>query len=334
MKILLCSYLYSPSVGGIETMSRLLARHWRSSGHEVRVITTSPGETWVDEIEVIRSPGLRTVWQATRWCDVCVHNNISLAWAWSPLLARKPWVVVHQTWLRSVQGRVGWRERVKRLALRRACSVAISRAIAEALPVAARMIPNSYDDAVFFPAPAGAKRPHDLIFVGRLVSDKGVDVLIEGLALLADTGLRPGLTIVGAGPEADRLLALATTKGVAAQLRWTGVLRGAELAAELRLHRVMVVPSRWAEPFGIVALEGAACGCAVVGSAAGGLAQAIGPCGITFPNNDVPALAEGMRAALAGAVGQNHSARAQHLRRHQHDVVGTDYLNLFAEVVR
>lgn len=59
----------------------------------------------------------------------------------------------------------------------------------------------------------------------------------------------------------------------------------------LNQHRVLVVPSRYHEPFGIVALEGIACGCLVVGSSGGGLKKAIGPCGLTFPNGDAEALA-------------------------------------------
>lgn len=52
----------------------------------------------------------------------------------------------------------------------------------------------------------------------------------------------------------------------------------------------MVVPSLWDEPFKIVALEGIACGCVVVGSKGGGLKDAIGPCGLTFDNGDVAGL--------------------------------------------
>jgi len=60
----------------------------------------------------------------------------------------------------------------------------------------------------------------------------------------------------------------------------------------------MVVPSRWPEPFGIVALEGIACGCAVVGSEKGGLKEAIGPCGLTFENGNADALATQLKRLL------------------------------------
>jgi glycosyltransferase involved in cell wall biosynthesis len=70
-----------------------------------------------------------------------------------------------------------------------------------------------------------------------------------------------------------------------------------------------VVPSRWQEPFGIVALEGIASGCVVVGSAEGGLAEAIGPCGLTFPNGNAPALAHALSRLL------NDSAECDRLRQ-------------------
>ncbi len=72
-------------------------------------------------------------------------------------------------------------------------------------------------------------------------------------------------------------------------------MRGDALARLLNRHRVLVVPSRWEEPFGIVALEGAACGCVVVGTRSSGLVEAIGPCGPLVPKEDPQALA----AALA-----------------------------------
>ena len=53
----------------------------------------------------------------------------------------------------------------------------------------------------------------------------------------------------------------------------------------------MVIPSRCAEPFGLVALGGIASGCAIVASDQGGLPDAEGPCGLYFPNRTAKALA-------------------------------------------
>lgn len=334
MKILIGSYLYAPSIGGIETMSALMAAEFRARGHNVRVVTLTANPMAVagEERDVLRRPSPAALRAAVRDCEVYWQNNCSLELLPLAALWRRRWVVTHQTWLTKADGRTGWRENVKRLVLRRATGVAISRAVAAQVPKVAAIIPNCYDDAVFSPPATEAGRDGDLVFVGRLVSDKGADGLIDALALLAGEGLRPKLTLIGAGPEQERLQARVAAAGLAAQVRWTGALQGAALAAELRRHRVQVVPSRWAEPFGIVALEGAACGCVVLGSKAGGLPEAIGPCGGTFANQDVRAMADLIAAALAGSLRIDPTARAEHLRRHRRAAVADAYLRLFAEV--
>src|SRR5262249_18638080 len=57
-------------------------------------------------------------------------------------------------------------------------------------------------------------------------------------------------------------------------------------------QRFLVVPSLWEEPFGIVALEGLACGCVPIVSRRGGLVEAIGPHGYSFENGDTGGLAQ------------------------------------------
>jgi glycosyltransferase involved in cell wall biosynthesis len=336
MNILIGSYRFAPDVGGIETMSALMATEFAARGHAVRVVTRSAGDN-VDSIagvEVWRRPAAAELRASVRWCDVYWQNNISIELLpWSAPW-RRPWVVTHQTWLAKAGGRMDWREGVKRLALRRATGVAISRALAAEVPGLVAVIPNCYDGAVFSAPASGATRDGELVFVGRLVSDKGADVLIEALARLAGEGVRPGLTLIGDGPERDRLRGQAEGAGVGGQVRWTGALQGWALAEELRRHRVMVVPSRWAEPFGIVALEGAACGCVVVGSREGGLADAIGPCGETFANGDAAALARVLERVLREGARVDAEEREAHLRRHTSGAVAAQYLRVFEEVLK
>ena len=109
----------------------------------------------------------------------------------------------------------------------------------------------------------------------------------------------PDVTIIGAGPEEQNLRRLTHELGLDRQVTFAGEKSGALLADLLNRHRILVVPSRWAEPFGVVALEGIACGCVVIGSENGGLKEAIGPCGLVFPNGNAPALAERLRYLLA-----------------------------------
>lgn len=286
MRILLGSHHFYPSTGGIETASNLLAREFVALGHEVRVVTQTEGSGHFP-FSVIRRPGPVALLRQLRWCEVFLQNNISLRTLWPLLFVRRPLLIAHQTWITHPDGSVGWQHRLKEFLLRYATSMAISRAVAEELPGPSIQVGNPYDDKVFKDFPP-APRTTELIFVGRLVSDKGADLLLEAMALLES---RPRLTIAGDGPERASLEKQAADLQLQSQIEFVGSQNSEQLAKLLRQHRILVVPSRWREPLGIVALEGIASGCVVVGSAEGGLAEAIGPCGLTFPNGDAASLA-------------------------------------------
>jgi glycosyltransferase involved in cell wall biosynthesis len=294
VKILLGSHHFFPSTGGIETVTNLLAREFVGLGHDVRVVTQTAGEGDFP-FAVVRRPGPLELLRHVRWCDVFLQNNISLRTLWPLLFVRRPLFIAHQTWITNPAGSTGWQHRLKRFVLRYATSFAISDAIAESLPVPSVRAGNPYDDEVFKDSPT-EPRTRELIFVGRLVSDKGARLLLDAMKLL---DAKPHLTIAGDGPERAALEKQAADLQLRSQVDFVGRKHGEELAALLRQHQILVVPSLWQEPFGIVALEGIACGCVVVGSAGGGLAEAIGPCGVTFPNGDAAALAKAVARLLA-----------------------------------
>jgi glycosyltransferase involved in cell wall biosynthesis len=289
VKILISSYHFLPSTGGIEKVTELLAREFGRRGHEVRIVTQTRADSSF-AFDVIRQPSARALLDALRWCDVYLQNNISLRTLWPAAIVRRPLFIIHQTWITAPAGSTNWSHTLKRFLLRFGKSFAISRAVAESLPVTSTLVGNPYDETVFHERRDTA-RSNDLIFVGRLVSDKGADLLLDAVARLAHEGIQPGVTIVGDGPERKPLEQRAERLGLADQVVFAGMRSSNEIAALLNQHKLLVVPSRWAEPFGIVALEGIACGCVVVGSALGGLPEAIGPCGVTFANGDVDALA-------------------------------------------
>ncbi len=331
MKILVSSHAFTPSVGGIETASKLLAPAFQQAGHEVLVVTQTAGEEFVDGVRVLRRPTARTLYEAVQWCEICWHNNLSLRAAWPLVLLRRPWVVTTQTWL-DHGGALN--ARWKRLALRFASNVSISQAVADTLKTSSLIIGNPYDSSVFYDRLL-VRKPCEIVFVGRLVSDKGLDMLLEAMASLQKSGLRPRLTVIGSGPEMGALQNQVEHLDLGAQVCFAGALQGDMLASELSRHQILVVPSRWAEPFGIVALEGVACGCVVLGSAGGGLPEAIGPCGTTFPNGDVAALASKLSELLANpewTSGLRSNAPA-HLAGFTVASVAARYLSLFSQMV-
>jgi glycogen(starch) synthase len=342
MKIVLATHAFFPSIGGLETVARVLAEEFCRRGHSVKIMAQTPAPDRTpaeDEREfgcpVYRRPGIWEMLRLVWWCDIYFQNNISLRSLWPVILLQRRWVVSHQTWLTRVDGRVGWQDRLKKFAIRFGSPIAISRAVAAPLPVPATLIGNPYQDKLFRVLP-DVVRDRDIVFLARLVSDKGGDVTLEALAQLKAAGLTPSLTIVGDGPERQNLEAMAERLGLAAQVTFTGFQTGETLVRTLNGHRIMVVPSRLAEPFGVVALEGIACGCALVGSELGGLADAIGPCGLTFPNGDSSAMAACLRRLLQDEelCRSLRGHAEQHLLKHSPAQIATAYLEVFERVLR
>jgi glycogen(starch) synthase len=337
MKILIYSPAFLPGIGGIEIGQSLLADRFTRLGHEVTVATTTglPAAAGADDFpfRVLRQPSPAALLGAVRASDIFFQANVSLRGLWPLLLVRRPWAVSHHSWYDRGDGRLRWRDRLKRFVLRfAAVSISASEALAADLETPSLVIPNAYRDDLFRRLP-GVPRTRDLIFIGRLVSDKGVNLLIAALARLREGGLRPRLLVVGDGPERAALISQVASLGLGEQVEICGMTTGEALVRLLNEHRILVVPSLYHEPFGVVALEGIACGCAVVGSAGGGLPEAIGPCGITFPNGSV----DGLAAALAELLRRPEqlerwlAGAPEHLARHGSDRVARLYLAALAD---
>jgi glycosyltransferase involved in cell wall biosynthesis len=336
VRLLIYTPAFLPLVGGLEINQATLAAEFQRAGHEVVVVTRTPDGGAGDDLpfRVVRRPGPAELLRWTRWCDVFVQANVSLRGIWPLVLVRRPWVVSHHSWYCRTDGRIAWQDRLKRRLLRRAAaSIAVSRAVARDLTTPSTVIENGYRERLFRVIP-GVERTVDLVFLGRLVSDKGVDVLLDALALLEREGLAPRLTVVGDGPEAPRLAEQARRLGLGERVHFAGTRTGEDLVELLNRHRVLVVPSRYAEPFGTVALEGIACGCAVVGSERGGLPEAIGPCGRTFRNGDAADLARVLGELLGDPEVQEACRRRapEHLARHASAAVAAAYLDVLAAV--
>lgn len=332
MKILFCSVPFRPSIGGIETVSALLAEQFQRLGHSVTLVTHTPcKEQEIEAYRVVRQPSPAGLWRLVRGADVVFHNNISLRMAWPLLALRRPWVVAHHTWI----PHRGTAARLKRWAIRFARNISVSRAVASDLPVASVVIPNPYRSSLFRPI-AGVPRTKDAVFLGRLVSDKGASVLLDALHLLRSRGIAPRATVIGDGADEAALRMQASRLGLDDRVEFVGARSGESLARLLHEHRSLIVPSVWEEPFGVVVLEALACGCVPLVSRSGGLPESAGPCGRVFAKGNAAALADAM-ADLFTDREQLERLRApavEHLARHQPERVAAGYLGVLIDACR
>jgi glycosyltransferase involved in cell wall biosynthesis len=135
-----------------------------------------------------------------------------------------------------------------------------------------------------------------VVFAGRVVAPKGVDVLIR-----AAKEVEGEFVVCGDGRRLAAARRLAQRLGVEDRVRFTGWLDGPSLAAELAAASVVAVPSVWPEPFGIVGIEGFAAGRPAVASATGGITDWLddGVSGLCVPPAKPRLLAAALNELLA-----------------------------------
>jgi glycosyltransferase involved in cell wall biosynthesis len=171
-----------------------------------------------------------------------------------------------------------------------------------------RVIPQfGVDPETFRPGPAPDSRARPgrgfiVGYVGRLVEEKGVDLLLEAVAALDGTWRA---YVQGSGPEAQALQALARQLGVAGRVTFERWIPSDQMPAYYRQLDVVVLPSRtrpnWKEQFGRVLVEAMACGVPVVGSDSGEIPHVVGDAGLIFPEGRADLLREHLRRLMRDA---------------------------------
>ena len=174
-----------------------------------------------------------------------------------------------------------------------------------ALASRVHVVPNAVDTVRFRPA-AGPRIPGPLrvMYVGRIIPEKGVDVLVRAAAefgggdvefvVVGSSGFDPTAPL----SEYERELRRLAGRSAAAVVFEPFADRSA-VAARLRSADVLVVPSRWPEPSGLTVGEGLASGLPVIASRVGGIPEVMGPAGILIEPDDPHALAHEIRRLAA-----------------------------------
>lgn len=159
-----------------------------------------------------------------------------------------------------------------------------------------RVVHNGVSRAEFEPI-VPAPDATDIVFIGELRHIKGVDLLIDAIAMLRRNGRPLTATLVGAGPDRDAFVARAEQAGLSDAVKFPGAMNARQALA---LGRLMVVPSR-AESLPYIVLETAAAQVPLITTRVGGIPEIYGPLSdALLPPENADAIAQAIAAALEG----------------------------------
>ena len=201
------------------------------------------------------------------------------------------------------------------------------RGYAEADPDRIHVAPMGVDLAErFTPDPATPRDAHEILFVGRLVAGKGLDVLLEALRDVVAAVPAATLSIAGFGPLAPWLDAAIAAHGLSAHVACTGAIDNAILPALYRRAAVFVAPFTVEQGFGLTLIEAAGCGCRIVASDVASCREIVASIGegTLVPVGDREALAAALIAALRDR-GTRADATRERLMRYDWSAVASRY---------
>ena len=135
-------------------------------------------------------------------------------------------------------------------------------------------------------------------YVGRLVSEKGLPLLLKAVRLLKDKGFRFRVKIIGDGPERGKLEVSSRELGLSREVSFTGYLSGDSLREVAHDITVLIMPSICEETAGLSAIEHMMRGRPVIAADIGGLGEVVGGAGLKFRPGDAEDLATCMQRVL------------------------------------
>jgi glycogen(starch) synthase len=329
VRVLYWTEQFWPYIGGVEVLGVEFVRALTDRGHEVTVLTSHgsldlPDVDEHEDVPIHRFPFLRAL--AERDIDALARALEGVAAVKRKVLpdvvhlrftdpsvlfhlktedgSRVPLLVSIEVMLPEAEAGPG--SLVGRV-LRRADHVtAVSHAT---LDGARRLVPEIHarSSVVYNALPRSGRPPTPppmdrplITCIGRVVEDKGFDLAIRAMPRIVEFRPDARLTIAGDGPARGALESLAADLGVADAVFFAGWIPPERIPVLIEESTLVVVPSRWEEAFGLVALEAARGMRPVVATRVGGLPEVVadGETGIVVPPEDPDAIANAVLTLL------------------------------------
>jgi glycogen synthase len=366
MKVLIYSHSFAPNIGGVETYTMILARGLVAEGIPVSVVTQTARGAFDDAalpFAPVRQPNLYQLFRSVADADVihiagpCIGPMVICA------VLRKPAIIEHHGYqaccpnglllhaldstlcegsflqrryrdcLRCQSPRVGvfvsFRNIVFTAVRRKLCGMAAANlAVSRHVQMRLRLgnMPVIYHGIPVTRPELQSKGPVCFAYIGRMVAEKGLPVLISAAKRLHDEGREFRVIMIGDGPERSHLESICDAAGLRGRVTFTGWLTAERLEEATRDIGVAVIPSICEETAGLAAIEQMMRGRAVLASDIGGLREIVDDVGMRFAPGNAEQLASCMRyliqhPALARQLGEQARLRAE-ARFHEGRMVG------------
>jgi glycogen(starch) synthase len=348
MKLVIYAHSWAPSVGGVETITMILARGfaaWKANhpGEEIAVtLVTETAARGMSDVafpfRVVRRPGFRQLVQLIREADLLHMAGPSLIPSAIALMMRKPAVIEHhgfqavcpngQLFYEPTQTPCPGHFMARRYNMCIHCNSKPGKLTSLKMwlltfprrwlsqNVSANIVPTAWLGSllqlnrmktIVHGTPTLVSLPESwvtstipvFVFLGRLVSTKGVRVLIEAAHILKAKHHEFQVRVIGDGPQRQELEKLARDLGVENHVQFLGYVSDEQWAASLRDVTAVVMPSLGGEVFGLVAAENMRRGRLVIASNLGALSEVLGDSGMTFATGDAGDLVTCMERVIA-----------------------------------
>jgi glycosyltransferase involved in cell wall biosynthesis len=372
VNLLLYSWPFDPSVGGLERLTRLTATYLAEAGWRVTVVTATPdaGRSVPDlPFTVVRRPGWRSLAHLVRRADIVQLNTFSAPLFAIATLLRRPVVWQHIDYdtvsprgichalgrpcpgtlaacypcLRRDHSRTRAARALVSLLLKKIAARLVAANAQSTRYAAGRMplprgvhLPFGIDLSPFTLAERPPPPPLRVLFYGRHVPAKGCDVLVRAAATCRAGGVPLEVRIAGDGPHRAVSEALAAELNLASTVTFLGYVSDRQLVAELQSAHLVAIPATQDEIGQLVALEAMSCGCVIIASRIGAFPELFGDSGLLFPPGDAEALAEALaRVSREEGLLAALAARGREkvLREFDWRVMGRRYVDLYERVL-